>query len=73
MASQDRAVGYRPIVLSNTIIISKDTMTAWRVENIIAHENVVFTAPSISQRAALYALTYRSEILEFIRNINKIT
>lgn len=49
------------------------TMTGWRVGNIVApdfiikviqqiNENVVFTAPSISQRAALYALKYRSEI-----------
>lgn len=48
-------------------------MTGWRVGNIIAppeiiniiqqiNENVVFTAPSISQRAALYALQHRSEI-----------
>lgn len=51
---------------------SKDfTMTGWRVGNIIApdyiikviqqiNENVVFTAPSISQRAAIYALRYRN-------------
>ncbi len=48
------------------------TMTGWRVGNIIApsylieviqqiNENVVFTAPSISQRAALYALRHREE------------
>lgn len=51
---------------------SKDfTMTGWRVGNIIApkeivsvvqqiNENVVFTAPSISQRAAIYALRNRT-------------
>ncbi|MGF6375178.1 aspartate/methionine/tyrosine aminotransferase [Clostridiales Family XIII bacterium PM5-7] len=49
------------------------TMTGWRVGNIIApefiikviqqiNENVVFTAPSVSQRAAIYALRYRNEI-----------
>lgn len=49
------------------------TMTGWRVGNIIApdyiikivqqiNENVVFTAPSISQRAAIYALRNRSVI-----------
>jgi len=49
------------------------TMTGWRIGNIIAppeiirviqqiNENVVFTAPSISQRAAIYALKYRKEI-----------
>jgi aspartate/methionine/tyrosine aminotransferase len=49
------------------------TMTGWRIGNIIApdyiikviqqiNENVVFTAPSISQRAALYALRHRKEI-----------
>ncbi len=49
------------------------TMTGWRVGNIIApdyiikiiqqiNENVVFTAPSISQRAAIYALRYRKKI-----------
>lgn len=48
------------------------TMTGWRVGNIIApeylirviqqiNENVVFTAPSVSQRAALYALQHRKE------------
>jgi len=60
-----------------TIIInsfSKDyTMTGWRVGQVIApdyiiktiqqiNENVVFTAPSISQRAAIYALEHRNEI-----------
>ena len=49
------------------------TMTGWRVGNIIApnyiiktiqqiNENVVFTAPSASQRAAIYALRHRAEI-----------
>ena len=62
-----------------TIIInsfSKNfTMTGWRVGNIIApeeiikviqqiNENVVFTAPSISQRAAIYALRNRKSIQE---------
>lgn len=48
-------------------------MTGWRVGNIIApkniikiiqqiNENVVFTAPSISQRAGIYALRLRKEI-----------
>ena len=48
-------------------------MTGWRVGNIIApdylikvvqqiNENVVFTAPSVSQRAAIYALRHRKEI-----------
>jgi aspartate/methionine/tyrosine aminotransferase len=53
---------------------SKDfTMTGWRVGNIIApdyiisviqqiNENVVFTAPSISQRAAIYALRNRTVV-----------
>lgn len=53
---------------------SKDfTMTGWRVGQLIAppviistcqqiNENVVFTAPSISQRAALYALRNREQI-----------
>lgn len=60
-----------------TIIInsfSKNfTMTGWRIGNIIApdyiirtiqqiNENVVFTAPSISQRGAIYALRYRDTI-----------
>lgn len=60
-----------------TIIInsfSKNfTMTGWRIGNIIApdyiistiqqiNENVVFTAPSISQRGAIYALRYRHDI-----------
>lgn len=53
---------------------SKDfTMTGWRIGNVIApdyiirtiqqiNENVVFTAPSISQRGAIYALRNRREI-----------
>ena len=53
---------------------SKDyTMTGWRVGNIIApeciirtvqqiNENVVFTAPSVSQRAALHALQNRETV-----------
>jgi len=61
----------RLIVLNS---FSKDfTMTGWRIGNIIApdfiiktcqliNENVVFTAPSISQRAAIYALRHRHEI-----------
>ena len=49
------------------------TMTGWRVGNIIApdfivdvirqiNENVVFTAPSISQRAAIQALRHRGQV-----------
>lgn len=61
----------RLIVLNS---FSKDyTMTGWRIGNIIApdfiiktcqliNENVVFTAPSISQRAAIYALRHRQKI-----------
>lgn len=53
---------------------SKDfTMTGWRIGNVIApfniikviqqiNENVVFTAPSISQRGAIYALKNRDKI-----------
>lgn len=53
---------------------SKDfVMTGWRVGCIVApepiiqviqqiNENVVFTAPSVSQRAALYALQHREEV-----------
>ena len=63
-----------PGMQERTIIInsfSKDfTMTGWRVGNIIApseiirviqqiNENVVFTAPSISQRAAIHGLRNR--------------
>lgn len=66
-----------PGMRERTIILnsfSKNfTMTGWRVGNIIApdyiirviqqiNENVVFTAPSISQRAAIYALRHRAEI-----------
>ncbi len=66
-----------PGMQKRTIIInsfSKNfTMTGWRVGNIIApdfiisviqqiNENVVFTAPSISQRGAIYALRHRKEI-----------
>lgn len=66
-----------PGMKERTIIInsfSKNfTMTGWRVGNIIApdyiikivqqiNENVVFTAPSISQRAAIYALHHRDEV-----------
>ena len=66
-----------PGMRERTIILnsfSKNfTMTGWRVGNIIApdyiikviqqiNENVVFTAPSVSQRAALHALRHRAEI-----------
>lgn len=66
-----------PGMKERTIILnsfSKNfTMTGWRVGNIIApdyiikviqqiNENVVFTAPSVSQRAAIYALRHRAEI-----------
>ena len=66
-----------PGMREHTIILnsfSKNyTMTGWRVGNIIApdyivdligqiNENVVYTAPSISQRAAIYALRLRNEI-----------
>lgn len=66
-----------PGMRERTIILnsfSKNfTMTGWRVGNIIApdyiirviqqiNENVVFTAPSVSQRAAIYALRHRAEI-----------
>ena len=61
------------------------TMTGWRIGNIIApdylvkimqqiNENVVFTAPSISQRAAIYALRYRTEVQpEMIEEYRKRT
>ncbi|MBU3145120.1 pyridoxal phosphate-dependent aminotransferase [Clostridium sp. CF012] len=61
----------RLIILNS---FSKDyTMTGWRIGNIIApkeiistcrlvNENVVFTAPSISQRGAIYALRNRKTI-----------
>lgn len=66
-----------PRMRERTIILnsfSKNfTMTGWRIGNIIApeyiikviqqiNENVVFTAPSISQRAGIYALRHRKEI-----------
>ncbi|MGC2871984.1 pyridoxal phosphate-dependent aminotransferase [Ihubacter sp. rT4E-8] len=66
-----------PGMRERTIILnsfSKNfTMTGWRVGNIIApdyivkviqqiNENVVFTAPSISQRAGIHALRHRDEI-----------
>lgn len=66
-----------PEIRDRLIIInsfSKDyTMTGWRIGNLIApkiiietcqsiNENVVFTAPSISQRAAIYALRNRESI-----------
>ena len=66
-----------PDMKDRTIIIntfSKNfTMTGWRIGNIIApnyiikvikqiNENVVFTAPSISQRAAIHALRNRHVI-----------
>ena len=66
-----------PGMKERTIILnsfSKNfTMTGWRVGNIIApdyiirtvqqiNENVVFSAPSISQRAAIYALRNRETV-----------
>ena len=60
----------RSIVLNS---FSKDyIMTGWRMGNIVAqpelisvmqqiNENLVYTAPAISQRAALYALRHRKE------------
>ena len=66
-----------PGMRERTIVInsfSKNfTMTGWRIGNIIApdfivktiqqvNENLVFTAPSISQRAAIHALRNRKEI-----------
>ena len=66
-----------PGMKERTIILnsfSKNfTMTGWRVGNIIApdyiirtiqqiNENMVFTAPSISQRAAIYALRNRDTV-----------
>lgn len=68
-ASLDR-MRERTIILNS---FSKNfTMTGWRVGNIIApeyiinviqqiNENVVFTAPSISQRAAIHALRHRKQ------------
>lgn len=70
-------IAYLAGMKERTIVInsfSKNfTMTGWRVGNIIApdyiiqivqqiNENVVFTAPSISQRAAIYALRNRDVI-----------
>lgn len=61
----------RTIILNS---FSKNfTMTGWRLGNIIApayiinviqqiNENVVFTAPSISQRAGIYAIKHRNEV-----------
>ena len=69
--------GSLPGMRERTVILnsfSKNfTMTGWRVGNVIApdyiikviqqiNENVVFTAPSVSQRAAIYALRNRAEI-----------
>ncbi|NBG87177.1 pyridoxal phosphate-dependent aminotransferase [Isachenkonia alkalipeptolytica] len=75
---------------------SKDyTMTGWRVGHVIApdfiietiqqiNENVVFTAPSVSQRAALHALRqrktiqppmveeYQDRVLHAAKRINKL-
>lgn len=66
-----------PGMKERTIIISSFsknfTMTGWRIGNIIApdyivrtiqmiNENVVFTAPSVSQRAAIHALQNREKI-----------
>lgn len=60
-------------------------MTGWRVGNIIAPEyivnvirqvndNVVFTAPSISQRAAIHALRHRDEVQkEFVDEFKERT
>lgn len=65
-----------PGMRERTIILnsfSKNfTMTGWRIGNIVApefickvcqqiNENIVFTAPSVSQRAAIYALRHRRE------------
>lgn len=55
-------------------------MTGWRIGNLIApkeiievvqeiNENVVFTAPSISQRAAIFALQHRKELESEVREI----
>lgn len=55
-------------------------MTGWRIGNLIApkeiievvqeiNENVVFTAPSISQRAAIFALQHREELESEVRGI----
>jgi len=88
-----------PEIKDRLIIInsfSKDyTMTGWRVGNLIApeeiiktcqmiNENIVFTAPSISQRAAIYAIRnrekiqapavklYKERVLYAVDRINKI-
>ena len=56
-----------------TIVInsfSKDfTMTGWRIVNVIRQisEKLVFTYPSVSQRAALYAMEHRHEIQPAMR------
>lgn len=75
-----------PGMAKRTITInsfSKDyVMTGWRVGCIVApteiikvvqqiNENVVFTAPSISQRAALYALRHQDEIQPELVNVFK--
>lgn len=55
-------------------------MTGWRIGNIVApefiikviqqiNENVVFTAPSISQRAAIYALRHRDKFTGYFISI----
>ena len=55
-------------------------MTGWRIGNLIApkeiievvqeiNENVVFTAPSISQRAAIFALQHHKELESEVREI----
>lgn len=74
---QLKGAKYRTIVLNS---FSKDfTMTGWRIGQMIApdyiikvvqqiNENVVFTAPSISQRAAIYALEHRKEIQPQMRS-----
>lgn len=60
------------------------TMTGWRVGNIIApravvqavkqvNENVVFTVPSVSQRAAIYALRNREKQADMISEYKKRT
>lgn len=71
MMTLGSALRERLIVLNS---FSKDfTMTGWRIGHMLAppqiieicqqiNENVVFTAPSISQRAAIYALKHRKRI-----------
>lgn len=66
-----------PGMRKRTIIINSFSknflMTGWRIGNVIApsfiidvmkdiHENVIFTAPSISQRGAIHALRHRHEV-----------